>query len=154
MTNFPKGKLKVSSESVGAMGVNVRVRDLEFKIDEPVHHGGTNLGPSPVETAVSALSSCVSIIIRVIAKKHGFDVSSIETSAETVMDLRGILFMEETDTPFVAIKLVIDLEAELTDQQLARMQEDVRSFCPLYRLFSQAGTEIEESWCVTAPAVN
>lgn len=154
MTRFPKAKLKVDSESIGAMGVKLRVRDLDFTIDEPVNHGGSNQGPSPVESAVAALSSCVSIIIRVIAGRHGFNVSSICTSADTVMDMRGILFVEETDTPFASIELAVDLEAELTDQELQTLKDEVRKFCPLYRLFSQAGTGISESWRVNSAVVS
>lgn len=154
MTTYPKAKLQLQSESIGAMGVEVRVRDLEFHIDEPINHGGSNLGPSPVESAVAALSSCVSIIIRVIAGRHGFDVKAVATTTNAELDMRGILFMEEISTPFSSIKLDIDLDADLTDQELATLQEEVRKFCPLYRLFSEAGTKIEECWSVKGTVVN
>lgn len=142
------------SESVGAMAVEVRVRDLDFHIDEPINHGGTNLGPSPVESAVAALSSCVSIIIRVIAGRRGFEIKSVSTSAIAEMDMRGILFMEETAIPFASIKLGIVLDADLTGQELTTLQEEVRKFCPLYCLFSEAGTVIDESWSVENSAGN
>ena len=154
MTTYPKGRLQLQSESVGAMGVEVRVRDLNFHIDEPIKHGGTNLGPSPVESAVAALSSCVSIIIRVIAGRHEFDIKAVATTAKAEMDLRGIMFMEEISTPFTSIKLGIDLDADLKNHELAVLQEEVRKFCPLYSLFSEAGTAIEESWSVKSTVVN
>ena len=47
--------MKVSSESPSHSLTNVKVRDVGFSIDEPVERGGTNLGPTPTETIVSAL---------------------------------------------------------------------------------------------------
>ena len=62
-------KINLEGKSVGDLCVEAKTRDLTFLIDEPLAIGGTNLGPSPTESALASLMSCVSMVIRVIAKK-------------------------------------------------------------------------------------
>jgi len=56
---------------------NVSVRDVKFPIDEPIERGGTNLGPSPTETAIGALIGCTSVIANKCAEKLGIDIGHL-----------------------------------------------------------------------------
>jgi putative redox protein len=53
---------------------------------------------------------------------------------------------EEVDVPFVKIKLTVIADGSATDAELTRLAEEVSKYCPLSKLFKQAGTVIEESW--------
>ena len=46
---------------------------------EPRVRGGTNTGPSPTETLMSALIACTNVITHKIAAKHGIPVVTLES---------------------------------------------------------------------------
>ena len=41
---------------------DISVRDVSLTIDEPKERDGTNLGPTPTETALAALAACTNVI--------------------------------------------------------------------------------------------
>ena len=63
----------------------------------------------------------------------------------------GVTLMEEIAVPFQAIHLqAIHLKVTtgkpLTDAELRRLSQEVGRYCPLSKLFKQAGTSVEEEW--------
>ncbi|PNK61081.1 OsmC family protein [Psychrobacter sp. FDAARGOS_221] len=144
--NTKLAQFEVNSKSEGKMRVDLDMRDLSMVLDEPADLGGTNQGASPVEAAVAALSGCVSIMISLVAKRQGVTVNAVDTKADLGLDMRGVMFVAETGNPFKTINLSVTLDADMTEQQLAEMQQEVRKYCPLHNLFTQAGTEIVEDW--------
>ena len=61
---------------------DLRVRDLEAVIDEPVERDGTNLGFTPTETLIAALIGCTNVISHKIAHKHGIDFKDMTIDAD------------------------------------------------------------------------
>ena len=57
--------------------------------DEPVAHGGTGKGPSPLQTVVAALCGCESVTFSRTAAEMGFEYESIAYAAEFTIDIRG-----------------------------------------------------------------
>jgi putative redox protein len=143
---IPIAKINVSARSVGAMRVDLNIRDLEFVVDEQAKLGGTNSGPSPTDCALAALASCVSISTRVLSKKMGLKVASVDVDIDADFDLRGVLLREEIDVPFKKINLQLKLIADIESSDMLKLKQAVHSFCPLHKLFSTAGTEIIEDW--------
>ena len=78
----------------------IPVRDLNVVIDEPTERGGTNLGPTPTETAMTALIACTNVIGHKNAKRLGIDLGEISIDADCKFDRRGVLMEEEIDIPF------------------------------------------------------
>jgi uncharacterized OsmC-like protein len=125
---------------------DIRVRDLSFAIDEPEARGGTNKGPTPTDAAIAALVGCTNVIAHKCADSLNLDIGHLDIAAECVFDRRGVTLSEEIDTPFQAIKLVVTTGNVLSEMQLEMLSREVARYCPLSKLFSRAGTIIEEEW--------
>lgn len=139
-------KLRAKAQSPSHSLSNISIRDLNFAIDEPEARGGTNLGPTPTDTAISALIGCTNVIAHKCAESLLIDIGHLDISAVCDFDRRGVTLQEEIDVPFVKIKLTVKADGTATEAELARLAEEVSKYCPLSKLFKQAGTEIEESW--------
>jgi putative redox protein len=129
---------------------DVSVRDVSFTIDEPVERDGTNIGPTPTETALAALAGCTNVIGNKVAHKLGLDVSNFNVSIVADFDRRGVTLSEEIDVPFEAIKLRVELSTTATQGEIDQLAVEVAKYCPLAKLFRQAGTKLEEEWVIRA----
>ncbi len=127
---------------------DISVRDVSFTIDEPIERDGTNLGPTPTETALAALAACTNVIGNKVAHKLGIAVNSFHVSVVSDFDRRGVTLVEEIDVPFEAVKLRIELDTAASEQDIQLLAAEVAKFCPLAKLFKQAGTRVEEEWVV------
>ena len=143
---IPIAKINVSGRSVGAMRVDLNIRDLKFIVDEQHKVGGTNLGPSPTELALAALASCVSIATRSRSRKMGLTVKSVDTDIDAEFDLRGVLTQEEIEVPFKKVNLRVKVISDMESSEMLKLKQAVHRCCPLHKLFSSAGTEIVEDW--------
>jgi uncharacterized OsmC-like protein len=124
----------------------VKTRDLKQYIDEPTERGGTNKGFTPTDTALSALIGCTNVIGHKCASKLGIDIGHLSISAKCKFDRRGVTLEEEIDVPFEQIDLLIVSDGSATQEQLNDVAKEVAKFCPLAKLYRQAGTIINEDW--------
>ncbi|MEM7291241.1 MAG: OsmC family protein [Pseudomonadota bacterium] len=139
-------KLRSSAECPSHSLANIAVRDLEFSIDEPIERGGTNLGPTPTDTALAALIGCTNVIGHKCANKLGVDVGQLSISAVCDFDRRGVTLEEEIEVPFQKIILKVTTSNSVSSEELTSLAAEVSKYCPLSKLFRQAGTIIEEEW--------
>lgn len=142
-------KLRAQAECPSHSLAQVAVRDLVFAIDEPTERGGTNQGPTPTDTALAALIGCTNVIGNKCAKSLGIEIGHLNISATCEFDRRGVTLQEEIDVPFTRIDLHIETDRAVAAEDLARLQAEVAKFCPLSKLFRQAGTVIDETWTST-----
>jgi putative redox protein len=127
---------------------DVRIRDVSLTIDEPIERDGTNLGPAPTETALAALAGCTNVIGNKVAHKLGLDVSNFHVSIVADFDRRGVTLSEEIDVPFEAIKLRVELETTASQSEIDALAIEVAKYCPVAKLFRQAGTKLDEEWII------
>jgi putative redox protein len=99
--------------------------------DEPEHLGGTGLGPAPHELLPAALASCISLTLVTYARTKGWDLGIV--SVDVVYD--------NTSSPRW-FDVSIDVEHDLDDEQLARLEKVARA-CPLRRSL-ETGFEFHE----------
>lgn len=125
---------------------DVAIRDLNFAIDEPTERGGTNAGPTPTDTAISALLGCTNVIGHKCAAKLGVDIGELTINVECDFDRRGVTLSEEIDVPFTALRMTVVASGPATQAQVDTVAVEVAKFCPISKLFKAAGTTIEESW--------
>lgn len=138
--------LKLGAECPSHSLSNVSVRDIKFAIDEPVERGGTNTGPTPTDTAIAALVGCTNVIGHKCAEKLGIDIGHLSIDATCQFDRRGVTLSENIDVPFQKIALNVTASGPATAQELELVAREVEKYCPLSKLFRQAGTVIEETW--------
>lgn len=139
-------KLRAAAQSPSHSLSNISIRDLTFSIDEPEARGGTNLGPTPTDTALAALIGCTNVIAHKCAETLLIDIGHLDISAVCDFDRRGVTLQEEIDVPFTKIKLTVLADGAASQAELTKLAEEVSKYCPLLKLFKQGGTEIEESW--------
>ncbi len=127
---------------------DITVRDVSTTIDEPLERGGSNMGPSPTETAMAALIGCTNVIAHKVADKLGIDIGHMKISSACEFDRRGVALSDEIDLPFRRIHLRIEVDGDVTESDLKRVSEGLGRYCAVSKLFRMAGTEIEEEWVV------
>ncbi len=125
---------------------DISIRDLEVVIDEPTERGGTNLGPTPTDAAIAALVGCTNVIGHKCANKLGIDIGHLTIDATCQFDRRGVMLSEEIEVPFVSIALNISADGPASAAELETLAAEVSKYCPVSKLFRQAGTEIVENW--------
>jgi len=130
---------------------DVLVRDTELTIDEPVERGGTNLGPSPTETLLSALVGCTNVISQKCAAKNGVTFQSISVDVKASFDRRGVTLQEEIDVPFENIDVIIDVTTDADDATMELVKADLQRYCPVAKVFRQAGSTVTDVWNITRP---
>ena len=127
----------------------ISVRDVRTVIDEPKEREGTNMGPTPTETMVSALIACTNVISHKCAKKHGVEFKTMTVDAESTFDRRGTQLLEEIEVPFPKIRLVINVTTHASAADMEKVKADLHRFCPVSKVVRNSGTELEEVWNVT-----
>lgn len=124
----------------------IPVRDLQVVIDEPIERGGTNLGPSPTETAMTALIACTNVIGHKNAKRLGIDLGEISIDAKCKFDRRGVLMEEEINVPFPEVELTVNCDTSASQEELTRVGEETAKYCAIAKLFEAAGTDLTVNW--------
>ncbi len=100
-------------------------RGISAIADEPLDHGGQDLGLRPHELLLGALASCTAITLRMYADRKQWDVGPIHVDAVMDRDQEG----DKTDT---RIRLAITLRPDLPADQRARLLQ-IAAMCPVHR---------------------
>lgn len=127
----------------------IPLRDLNVVIDEPVERGGTNMGPTPTETAMTALIACTNVIGHKNAHKLGVDLGVVTIDANCQFDRRGVLLEEEIDVPFPAVTLTVNCTTSASQDELTKVGQETAKFCAIAKLFEAAGTDLTVNWVKT-----
>lgn len=139
-------KLKASAECPSHSRSDIQVRDVSFAIDEPTERGGTNVGPTPTDTALAALIGCTNVIGHKCATSLGVDIGHLNIDAACDFDRRGVTLEEEIEVPFSAVVLNVVSDGSADQAALDRVASETEKYCPLSKLFKAAGTKVEVNW--------
>jgi uncharacterized OsmC-like protein len=141
-------RMAAQAQCLSHSRADVSVRDLAFAIDEPVERGGTNLGPTPTETALAALAGCTNVIGHKCAQRLGVDLGALEVKVTCDFDRRGVTLAEEIDTPFVSISQVVTCAGGVSQAEIEAVAAEVEKYCPLAKLFAGSGTRLTTTWTI------
>jgi putative redox protein len=93
--------------------------------DEPLEHGGGNVGFTPVDLLLSSLAACTSITLRMYADRKQWNLENVETEIESTIE--GELF-----TIYRKIKLI----GVLNEEQNLRLLQ-IANACPVHKILNQ-----------------
>lgn len=98
----------------------IRVRDHEFRMDEPTAQGGTNTGATPVEHTLAALAACKTITLRMYADRKEMKLAGVRVKV-----------VRDGET----IRCTLDLEGDLTDEEKEKLRQ-IGDRCPVHKMLS------------------
>jgi putative redox protein len=78
--------MQVLSSWQGGFRCRTAVRDFQLQVDEPGRSGGTDTGPMPTELLVGSLSSCLTLAIAFVARRHGIELPDLQVRADAGYD--------------------------------------------------------------------
>jgi putative redox protein len=99
--------------------------------DEPESLGGTDTGPAPHELLAAMVSACVSTMVVLYARRHGWDLNEMRVDVEY-----------DTDSTPRAVAVTVHLPVGLTPDQVKRLGR-VAATCPVKRAF-EAGILVSQ----------
>jgi putative redox protein len=121
---------------------DVTARTHQFVIDEPMPLGGGDLGPTPYEYLLGALSGCTAMTLRLYANRKKWPLESVEvrmrTSRSHEVDCENC---EKTAVGITRIERKVDLQGPLSDEQRQRLME-IADRCPVKQTLER-GIKIE-----------
>jgi len=140
---------RATAQCVTHARTEIPVRDLNVVIDEPTERGGTNMGPTPTEAAMTALIACTNVIGHKNAHRLGVDLGEVTIDADCKFDRRGVLMEEEIDVPFPAMTLTVNCITTASQEALNEVGQETAKYCAIAKLFEAAGTDLTVNWVKT-----
>ncbi|WP_417270750.1 OsmC family protein [Celeribacter sp.] len=124
----------------------IQTRHLNMLVDEPKEKGGSDLAPTPLETALGALIGCEAVVMRMVATAIDFDYDSVDFECEGEADLRGARGVKGIRPYFETVRLKIKVTTDESESRLDLLRRNVEHRCPIMNLFKDAGVEMEIDW--------
>ena len=122
-----------------------------FVFDEPSAHGGTDMGPLPLQGVLGALCACESVTFSRTAAEMGFGYSGISFDAAFTIDFRGRQGARNVVPHFQTIKVEARVETAEPESGLSEVVAETEARCPVFNLIKDAGVEIQFVWIATPP---
>lgn len=124
----------------------------DFVTDEPVAHGGSGEGPSPLQAVLGALCGCESVTFHRTAAEMGFSYEGIEFDAEFSIDIRGRLGVRGVRQHFQTVRVQATVNTAESTERLAEVVEETEARCPVYNLINDAGVKLQVQWVRKVPS--
>ena len=128
----PQSFVEVKVASIGHLNelVECRRSGYKFIISEPVHVGGQNVAPSPLEFLLSGAVGCYAAVFAFYAAKLGVAYDSFEAVARTNMDVRGHMMPDAPPSGFNKVTIEIDVVSDASPEKLAEIERLALAGCP------------------------
>lgn len=107
--------------------------------DEPPLLLGRDLGPNPVEYALTALAACVTSSIVYHAAAKGVVIRSMESRLEGDIDLQGFLGIRD-DVPrgYKEIRMYVNIDADAPPEELEEIIQLGPTYSPVFDTITRA----------------
>ena len=107
--------------------------------DEPPLLLGNDMGPNPVEYALTALAACVTTSIVYHAAAKGVTIRSLESRLEGDIDLQGFLGIKD-DVPrgYKEIRMFVKIDADASPEKLEEIVQLGPTYSPVFDTFTRA----------------
>jgi len=138
---------KLSARNDGTMMTVIDTGEFGLLVtDEPVPHGGTGEGPSPLQTVLGALCGCESVTFNRTAAEFDFVYEGIDFEAEFTIDIRGRLGVRGVRQHFQTIRLQATVYTAESQDRLREVVAETEARCPVFNLVQDAGVKLEVLW--------
>jgi uncharacterized OsmC-like protein len=114
-----------------------------FKLDadDPPLLLGEDIGPNPVEYALTALAACVTTALVYHAAAKGIKLHAVESRLEGDIDLRGFLgISNDVRRGYENIRIYYKIDADVPDGQLEELIQMGTKYSPVFDTFTNPVT--------------
>jgi len=150
LEDMPEPIIRRKTITVSSDGSMMAVHDYgeygQFVTDEPIAHGGTGEGPSPLQAVLGALCGCESVTFRRTSDDMDFSYDAIDFEAEFTIDIRGRLGVREVRPHFQTVRVRATVVTDESAARLAAVVEETEARCPVFNLLTDAGVNVEMLW--------
>ena len=137
----------VVAKNFASMKTDVNCQEYGNLIfDEPVAHGGTGEGPSPLQGVLAALCGCKSVTFRRAADEMNFSYKALSFSAEYTIDIRGRMGVRGVVPHFKTVRVDITVDTQEKSEDLEKVVEETEARCPVFNLLGDAGVNVLSNW--------
>jgi uncharacterized OsmC-like protein len=137
---YSRGRIEMFS---GAGGHHRHESVFEYDSDHPNVLCGEDRGPTPVEHLLHGLLGCITAGIGNIAAARGVKLTSVESTVEGDMDLRGILGLsDEVRNGYQGLRVNFKIKGDAPESKLKEIVEQSRARSAMYDVITN-GTPIE-----------
>ena len=141
------GRKSLTAHHAGGLRTEIDMGEFgRIVTDEPVAHGGTGTGPSPLQTVLGALCGCESVTFSRTAAEMGLRYSGIDFEAEFRLDIRGRLGNPGVRPYFRTVRVEARVDTDASEDELHAVVEETERRCPVFNLLTDAGVELEMRW--------
>ena len=110
---------------------------FELDADEPPLLLGKDIGPNPVEYALTALAACVTTALVYHAAAKGIKLNAVESRLEGDIDLRGFLgISDEVRRGYDNVRIYYKIDADVPDEQLEELVQMGCKYSPVFDTFT------------------
>jgi len=139
----------VTAHNDGGGKTVVSVRDTPGLVtDEPESRGGTNEGPTPVETVLGGLLGCDAVITHNVAKILKFEYGAIDYTCEAQIDTRGVAGVKGVRPYFEKAVVQKTIQTNEPADRIEKLKKNVAQRCPVSNLIRDAGVDLTIEWIV------
>ena len=131
---------EVTVTSLRNLQNEVRYGDNRILItDEPIEVGGEDAGPDPYALLLAALGSCISMTATLYARRKGWALQkvTVRLRQRRIHADDCAECAEGTEGYVHRIQRSVSFEGDLTEEQLARLQE-IAHKCPVHKTLTSA----------------
>ena len=128
----PRSFVEVKVTSIGQLNelVEAKKSGYKFIISEPVHVGGQNCAPTPLEFLLSGAVGCYAAVFAFYAAKLGVVYDSFEAVARTDFDVRGHMIAGAPSSAFQKVTITINIVSDAPAELLAEVERLSFEGCP------------------------
>lgn len=130
-------ELATTVKSDVGLQVEAKIRDFNFKIDEPEFNGGTDTGITPVELELSALGASLQREVEKVAKETNFKYQSLKIGIEGDIDLDGMHGAPNIPNGFQKIRINFDFKTIESKQKVQEVINKAITASKIYQLISK-----------------
>ncbi len=133
----------------GGARTQIDVRDTPgFVIDEPKERGGTNEGPTPVESVMGGLMGCDAAITHQVAHIMKFEYGDVDYVCDAEIDIRGAQGVQGVRPYFEKVTATKTFRTNETPERVEKLKANVEQRCPVSNLIRDAGVDLHIEWVV------
>jgi len=148
----PQSFVEVKVTSIGQLNelVECKKSGHKFIISEPVHVGGQNVSPTPLEFLLSGAVGCYAAVFAFYAAKLGVDYESFEATARADFDVRGHMMPDAPPSSFRSVTIDMRIVSDAAPERLREIERLSLQGCPGVATLRNP-VEVRSSLAVTPP---